>query len=121
MQKMSYKGWAWPENPEKYEEFYQCEPVYTKNSQKVWVFQGMGPRKLTIKGEGVFCGKDAFSDFKALSALFYNEGSGELIHPVWGSIQAYFTELEMTQEPKENEIAYRFTFQQADLNDAIPK
>ena len=43
MQKMSYKGWAWPENPEKYEEFYQCEPVYTKNSQKVWVFGAWVP------------------------------------------------------------------------------
>ena len=121
MQKMSYKGWAWPQNPEKYEEFYLREPVYAKNSQKVWVFQGMGPRKLTVKGEGVFCGEDAFSDFKALSALFSNEGSGELVHPVWGSMQAYFTELEMTQEPRENEISYRFTFREADADNTIPK
>lgn len=121
MQKMSYKGWAWPENPEKYEQFYLREPVYAKNSQKVWVFKGMGPRKLTVKGEGVFCGSDAFEDFKALSALFSNVASGELIHPVWGSMRAYFTELEMTQEPRENEISYRFTFREADADDAIPK
>ena len=121
MQKMSYKGWVWPENPEKYEEFYLREPVYAKNSQKVWVFKGMGPRKLTVKGEGVFCGKDAFSDFKALAALFSNTESGELVHPVWGSVQAYFTELEMTQEPKENYVAYRVEFQLAQTNGYLPK
>ena len=38
MQKMSYKGWAWPENPEKYEQFYQREPVHIKNAADVWVF-----------------------------------------------------------------------------------
>ena len=121
MQRMSYKGWVWPQNPEKFEQKYLREPVYYKNSQKVWVFAGMGPLKRTIRGEGAFYGNDAFSDFKALAALFANEASGELVHPVWGTVQAYFTELEMTQEPRENEISYRFAFREADMNDAVPK
>lgn len=121
MEKLSYKGWVWPENPEKYEQSYLHEPVHTKNSKDVWVFGGLGPLKRTVKGEGVFGGNTAFADFKALAALFANAASGELVHPVWGSMRAYFTELEMTQEPRENEVSYRFTFVEADANDAIPK
>ena len=121
MQKMSYKGWVWPENPEKYEQFYLREPVHIKNAADVWVFDGLGPLKRTVKGEGVFCGSSAFADFKALAAMLSSAESGELVHPVWGSMKAYFMELEMTQEPRENEISYRFTFREANGNNAIPK
>lgn len=121
MQKMTYRGWAWPENPEKMEQTYLREPVYVQNEQKVWIFSGMGPLKRTIRGEGSFYGSNAYSDFKALALLFANNTVGELIHPVWGTVKAYFTELEMIMEPRENEVSYRFTFREADENDAIPK
>lgn len=121
MEKMSYKGWVWPQNPEKFEQFFLREPVYVKNSSDVMVFTGMGPMKRTFTGSGTFFGSTAFEDFKALAALFAETTCGALVHPVWGTFQAYFTELEMTQEPRENEVAYRFTFREADANDAIPK
>lgn len=121
MDKLSYKGWKWPQNPERYEQLYVREPVYEKNSSDVVVFTGMGPAKRTFSGSGVFFGSTAFANFKALAALFAQTTSGALAHPVWGTFQAYFTELEMTQEPSENEVAYRFTFREADSNGAIPK
>lgn len=121
MLKMSFKGWIWPENPEKMEQVYLREPVYVQNEQKVWVFNGMGPLKRTIRGEGTFYGEDAFSQFRMMALLFDKTTSGELRHPIWGVVQVYLTELEMTQGPGENVISYRFTFREADENDEIPK
>ena len=53
-------------------------------------------------------------------AVWYDEDSGVLTHPVWGERSVFFTGLEMTQEPRENYVAYRFEFQQADENGKIP-
>ena len=35
------------------------------------------------------------------------------MHPVWQTAGAYFTELELTQEPRDDYVAYRFTFCEA--------
>lgn len=36
-----------------------------------------------------------------------------LVHPVWQTASAYFTELTLTQEPRDDYVAYRFTFCEA--------
>ena len=40
-------------------------------------------------------------------------GAGVLTHPQWGAISACLTALELTQEPKEKYVRYRFTFVEA--------
>lgn len=97
------------------------EPVYTKNSAGDTVFSGMGPVKRRVTGKGAFFGETAYADFLELLALFNGEGWGELVHPVWGTLNAYFTELELTQEPKFNYVAYQFEFREADADGAIPE
>ena len=42
-------------------------------------------------------------------------------HPIWGIRYCYFTGLELTQEPKENVVSYKFTFTQALTNGTVPK
>lgn len=121
MEKLSYKTFVWPQNPHTYQEEYLREPQYTKNDADEYVFSGMGPMKRTITGSGVFFGEDAFSSFRSLAALFSQTTAGTLDHPVWGQRNAYFTGLEMTQEPKENYVSYRFEFREADANGIIPK
>lgn len=121
MNKMTYKTFTWPQNPEHFQHTYLREPEYGKNAAGDPVFTGMGPKKLTVTGSGAFSGDTAYADFKALAAIFAQPEAGELNHPVWGNISAYFTELEMIQEPRADYVAYRFKFREADANGGIPK
>ena len=97
------------------------EPVYTKNAAGDAVFTGMSPVKRTVTGKGAFLGDTAYADFQELLALFNAGGCGTLVHPVWGTYNMHFTELELTQEPKFQYVAYRFVFREADDEGAIPQ
>ena len=46
---------------------------------------------------------------------------GNLEHPIWGIRYCYLTGLEMTQEPKDNYVSYRFTFTGAQTNGVVPR
>ena len=120
MEKMTFKTFVWPNNPHTYREEFVREPVYYKNDLDYTVFKEMGPMKRTITGEGVFFGANAFASFRSLSALFADKTTGTLSHPGWGNRNVWFTGLEMTQEPKDNYVSYRFTFREADSDGVIP-
>lgn len=120
MEKMSFKTFIWPQNPHTYREKWEREPIYSRNDLDYQVFEEMGPMKRTITGQGVFFGETAFASFRALAALFEDKTTGTLNHPVWGNRNVYFTELELTQEPKENYVSYSFTFREADSDGVIP-
>ena len=120
MDYLSYKTFVWPRNPHTYEEKTTGEPQYHTESG-VTYFDGMGELKRTITGSGVFYGEDAYDQFKQLQLLFEDKTAGNLEHPIWGIRYCYFTGLELTQEPKENVVSYRFTFTQALTNGIVPK
>mgnify|MGYP002611349283 CR=1 FL=1 len=84
-------------------------------------FDAMGDEKLTITGTGAFFGDDAFVQFKKLAKLFKETTPGNLEHPIWGIRYCYLTGLEMTQEPKDNYVSYRFTFTGAQTNGVVPR
>jgi spore coat assembly protein SafA len=63
-----------------------------------------------MKGEGEFVGEDAYEQFKALATVFYSDGPGVLVHPVWQTANAYFVELSLAQEPRQDYVKYTFTF-----------
>lgn len=121
MEKLSYKTFVWPTNPHTYQEESIREGEYSKDDAGNDVFEGMGYLKRIITGSGAFFGETAAADFRKLAALFEETTAGNLEHPLWGIRYCYFTGLEMTQEPKENYIAYKFTFQQALTNGYLPK
>ncbi len=120
MEKLQFKGFTWPVNPEKYQQKYQREPVYLKDEEGNTYYAGMGPLKLTVTGSGAFSGATAYADFLRLAALCDGVPGG-LDHPAWGLNQAFLTELELSQEPRENYVAYRFAFRGADGNGEIPR
>ena len=120
MEYLSYKTFVWPHNPRVYQEEYVREPQYVTQSGES-VFEGMGEMKRIITGSGVFFGEDAVEQFQALSALFEDRTAGDLRHPVWGIRYCYFTGLELTQEPKDNCISYKFEFTGALTNGIVPK
>lgn len=121
MEKMQYKTFVWPHNPHTYQEICTREAMYEKNALDEIVFLGMGPLKRTVTGSGVFYGDGAYNSFRILAKLVEETSPGMLQHPVWGSRYCYFTGLELTQEPKDNYVSYRFTFRQADADGALPQ
>ena len=121
MNKLIYKTFVFPNNPHTYRERCSREASYERNQAGEDVFRDMGPLKREITGEGVFFGADAFDSFRRLVAVAEEDSPGNLQHPVWGIRYGYLTELEMTQEPRENCVAYRFVLRQADSNGVLPK
>lgn len=121
MDKLVFRTFTWPQNPEKYQLSWLREPVYEKNTAGETVFSGMGQGKCTITGSGVFFGDGAYTEFKKLAALFEDGACGTLKDPTWGEFNVYLTELEATQEPKSDYVAYRFQFTRANADGEIPQ
>ena len=120
MEKMSFKTFVWPQNPHTYREVTTRTPEYFTQDGEVY-FKGMSDPKRIITGSGVFHGADAYEQYLKLQKLADDLTPGNLEHPIFGIRYCYLTLLEMTQEPKENYISYRFEFTQAKLNGEVPK
>lgn len=120
MDYLIYKTFVWPHNPHTYQEECIREPQYV-TQDGVSSYNGMGEMKRIITGSGVFFGDNAYTQFKKLAALFEDAEAGNLQHPIWGIRYCYFTGLELTQEPKENYVSYKFTFTCAQTNGTVPK
>lgn len=120
MQKMKFKVFTWPNNPETFRIRMFREPEYTIDENGKYNYSGVGPFCREISGSGVFYGKYAYEDFNTLQAIMAIGTAGDLVHPIWGTIYAYLTGLEMQQESREGYVAYSFTFREADESGMIP-
>lgn len=107
---MRYKDYVWPHNPR----VYTIEYRRSMGEQKVpfgrYALQDLGPAKRVMRGEGEFVGAQAYQEFKRLATVFYEEGPGLLVHPVWQTAKAYFVELSLRQEPRPDYVRYTFAF-----------
>lgn len=120
MDKLSFKTFVWPQNPTTYKEEYKRVPHYYTQDGETY-FDEIGDMQLFITGSGVFYGEDAFTEFKKLIKLFAEEEAGNLEHPIWGIRYCYFTGLELTQEPRDNYVSYKFEFTGAVTNGVVPR
>ena len=121
MDKMKFRMFRWPENPEEFGINMVCEPQYQLNNIGQYDYTGMGPMCRVYTGRGVFFGPDAVEWFNALQVLMATRAPGELYHPIWGTSEAvYLTQLEMAQESRPDYIQYSFTFREADEEGTIP-
>ena len=111
MDKMRFGSFVWPENPETYEEICTREPRYARLSQV----------RRTMKGSGAFTGSGAYASFKTLSEMVNQTEAAKLIHPVWGERNAYLVEIQSAMQPREDYVAYSFTFLEADSSGEIPQ
>ena len=109
---MRYKDFIWPHNPKTYTISYERQTALHKVPMGVYTMEDMGRTCRVMRGEGEFFGPDAYATFRKLATVFYSGGAGTLFHPVWMTTNAYFTELELTQQPAEDYVAYRFTFRE---------
>ena len=120
VEKLTFKGWAWPRNPEHFLIEAVREPEYSKASSGALVYKGLGALCRTITGGGVFSGSGAAESYKVLADFLKSDGAGALVHPVWGSFHACLLELKMEEESRENWIVYSFVFREADAQGEIP-
>lgn len=121
MDKLKFRAFTWPENPEVFQIRAVMEPKYTIADDGTISYTGMGPLCRVITGSGVFHGVDARDDFNALAVLMAAAQAGDLVHPVWGTMNVMLTELEMKQESRADYVAYTFAFREADESGMIPQ
>ena len=107
---MRYKNFTWPHNPKTYEVKYQRRLAVNPIPFGGYTAEDMGVSLRIIRGEGEFAGEGAYDSFKRLAALFADGTPGVLVHPVWQSENAYFTALDLLQEPREDYVRYTFEF-----------
>ena len=110
---MRYKDYVWPHNPKTYSIEYQRDVALHKVPFGRYQLQDLGLNRRIMRGAGAFVGENAYQDFKALATVFYQDGPGLLVHPVWQITNAYFVELSLAQEPRPDYVAYTFTFWEA--------
>ena len=110
---MRYKEFTWPHNPKSYSISYERQTAVHKVPMGIYTMEDMGRTCRVMRGEGEFFGPDAYKTFKQLAAVFYKNGPGVLFHPVWMATMAYMTKLVLTQEPREDYVAYAFEFRES--------
>ena len=110
MLNMQYKSFVWPNNPKTYTLSCERRTVVQKIPMGGFEVQDLGATCMVLRGEGEFFGPDAMRNFSLLVQTFRQDGAGTLLHPAWQGTQACFTQLQLTQEPREDYVAYRFEF-----------
>ena len=109
---MRYKDYIWPHNPATYSITYERQVAVHKVPFGRYCMQDLGMNCRVMRGQGEFSGKDAYDEFKKLATVFYGEGPGLLIHPLWQISNAYFTALKLEQEPLPDYVRYSFEFRE---------
>lgn len=107
---MRYKDFIWPHNPRTFHVLWQRRVAVLDAPGGRFHVQELGKTCRILRGEGEFCGATAYEDFERLVRTFRQDGAGTLVHPIWRSDAVYFTRLELTQEPRQDYVAYAFEF-----------
>lgn len=107
---MRYKAYTWPHNPRVYTIDYKREVAVNKVPFGFYQMQDLNRSQRIMQGEGEFVGPDAYRQFGQLANVFYDNGPGQLIHPLWQTANAYFVALRLEQEPRPDYVRYSFTF-----------
>ncbi len=110
---MRYKNFIWPHNPRTFHIAWKRRVAVLDAPGGSFHVQELGKTCRILQGEGEFFGRDAYATFEALAATFQQDGPGMLVHPVWSSERVYFTRLELTQQPRQDYVAYAFEFTEA--------
>ena len=109
---MRYRSYTWPHNPRVYSIDYHRTLAVHKLPFGLYQLQDLGRTNRVMKGEGEFVGEGAYQEFKKLASVFYEDGPGLLIHPLWQISNAYFTALKLEQEPLPDYVRYSFEFRE---------
>lgn len=107
---MRYKSYTWPHNPRVYSIDFRRPVAAHKMPFGRYQLQDLGMSQRVMEGEGEFVGSGAYAEFQRLACVFYEDGPGLLVHPLWQAANAYFVSLRVEQAPRPNYVRYSFTF-----------
>ena len=107
---MRYKSYCWPHNPQVYSIDFQRAVAAHKTPFGLYQLQDLGLGHRVMEGEGEFVGAGAYAEFQRLACVFYEDGPGLLVHPLWQAAEAYFVSLRVEQFPRPDYVRYSFTF-----------
>lgn len=82
--------------------------------------QDLGGNGRAVTGDGVFLGAQAAAQWEALCDCFAKGGTGTLLLPGAEPIKALFASLSLTGAPRDDRVAYTFTFLEQPDNAALP-
>lgn len=119
MEKLKFKDFTFPENPETMSIQFVRPVLFERKTDGTVEFYGLGPGCRTLTGSGAFFGPLAYTRFITLSNMVYDSSPGTLELPILQDWSAYLTQVEATQTPTENYVAYRFTFREADAKGRV--
>ena len=109
---MRYKDYIWPHNPATYSITFERQIAVHKVPFGLYCMQDLGMGCRVMRGQGEFSGEGAYDEFRKLASIFYADGPGLLIHPLWQISNAYFTALKLEQEPLPDYVRYSFEFRE---------
>ena len=107
---MRYKGYTWPHNPRVYSIDYRRTMAVNQAPFSGYQLQDLGLAHWVMEGEGEFTGAGAYAEFQRLACVFYEDGPGLLIHPLWQAANTYFVALRLEQAPRPDYVRYSFAF-----------
>ncbi|WP_040195911.1 hypothetical protein [Candidatus Soleaferrea massiliensis] len=107
---MQYKDYQFPHNPHRIQLYCGKQVQNTFSPILGDVVRVLGRRARTVKGEGVFFGKDRQEQFDGLYAVYAEQTPGSLQLPGLRPFSAFFIELELLCESGPQVLSYRFTF-----------
>ncbi len=107
---MRYKSYTWPHNPRVYSIDFQRAVAAHKTPFGRYQLQDLGMGQRVMEGEGEFMGPGAYVEFQRLACVFYEDGPGLLVHPLWQAAEAYFVSLRVEQAPRPDYVRYSFAF-----------
>lgn len=107
---MRYKSYTWPHNPRVYSIDFQRAMAVHKTPFSRYQLQDLGMGHRIMEGEGEFVGDGAYVEFQKLACVFYEDGPGLLVHPLWQVANAYFVSLRVEQQPRPDYVRYSFAF-----------
>ena len=107
---MRYKSYTWPHNPRVYSIDFQRSIAAHKTPFGRYQLQDLGMGHRAMEGAGEFVGEGAYEEFQRLACVFYEDGPGLLVHPLWQVANAYFVSLRVEQEPRPDYVRYSFAF-----------
>lgn len=108
--RLQYDTFVFPTDPETLHTTYRHDVSVEPTIAGKWVVKNESYLGRTVEGEGVFCGKNAYTDFKRLAAYVAVFQAGVLRHPCFDPFRAHLTKLESIEEPCDGCLRYRFTF-----------
>lgn len=107
---MRFGEFIWPNDPKTYTLRETKKTVEHPLVGGGFLVEEVGKQAAELVGEGEFFGAKAYETFRELLRIFRKGGTEILVHPMWEGGNARFTELALSEEPREDYVKYRFCF-----------